>query len=170
MLIVWIILGIVIGYFLGKWRGVDIKYDYTEKTVEQVNKPKKAYKNKEYEDSARIESYEDLAYFAGIRIKSEYLKPKKDIEDKRHKFYGKKLVITGVFHDFYDRNILAEKIWSVGGDIDTSVTEKTNYLIVGENAGPSKMDKALEYGAEIIYEEELVSYFEDYDNFIDRGI
>lgn len=121
----------------------------------------------EYAESTRIDGYEDLARFKSMKIESIFLKPIKDLEDTGNKFFGKKVVITGVFKDFYNRNILAKKLWEVGADIDASVGKNTQFLIIGDDAGPSKIDKANAYGAIIIDQSELADFFEDYDDFIE---
>ena len=73
-------------------------------------------------------------------------------------FYARKVVITGVFD--IDRCVLAQKLKSMGADIDKCVGPKLNYLIVGEDPGPSKICKAEELIASgkdvrIIYKEDL---------------
>ena len=50
---------------------------------------------------------------------------------------------------------LEQKAISVGFNISRSVTKKLDYLCIGETAGPSKLQKAKEQGAEIITYEDL---------------
>lgn len=56
---------------------------------------------------------------------------------------GKTYGITGALTG-YSKRTLTELIESLGGSVD-SVTEKTNYLIVGESPG-SKINRAIKYG------------------------
>tara|TARA_R110002050_G_scaffold208996_1_gene345063 strand:- start:116 stop:631 length:516 start_codon:yes stop_codon:yes gene_type:complete len=161
--------GGLLGFFIASFKNKKSKIDITRDSdaSDTPIKSKKSFENERYEDSARIESYEDIAEFKSKKVKSNYLKPRKDLEDKSHFFYGKKVVVTGVFNDFYDRNILVKKLWEVGADVDSGVAKSTKYLIVGDSAGPKKLDLADELGVTIIYQEELSDYFEDYDDFIE---
>lgn len=76
------------------------------------------------------------------RLKGNILKP--DLEhalDHNNFFYGQKVVISGTYKTWPDRNDLAKIIKALGADIDTGVTLKTNILIIGEDAGPRKIEK-----------------------------
>ena len=55
------------------------------------------------------------------------------------------------------RDEIKEEIQKRGGNATSSVSEKTDVVIVGKSPG-SKYDKALELGIEIWNEEELKSY------------
>lgn len=70
-------------------------------------------------------------------------------------FTGKTIVATGKFMN-YTRNGINEKIMSLGAKAGSSVTGKTDYLIVGEKPG-SKLDKAKQLGVTIISEQEFES-------------
>lgn len=59
--------------------------------------------------------------------------------DSSNPFYNKKVVITGIFD--VERNILAAKLKSLGADIDTALSKLTDYIIIGEDAGPAKLAK-----------------------------
>ena len=59
--------------------------------------------------------------------------------DSSNPFYNKKVVITGIFE--VERNILAAKLKSLGADIDTALSKLTDYIIIGEDAGPAKLAK-----------------------------
>jgi DNA polymerase III subunit epsilon len=50
----------------------------------------------------------------------------------------KKLVITGVLTG-YSRKCLAEFLKNLGADIDTSITKKTDFVIIGASSGPAKL-------------------------------
>lgn len=73
---------------------------------------------------------------------------------KGHLFAGKSFVLTGTLSK-YSRSEAAEFIQERGGHISSSVSKKTDYLIVGESPG-SKFDKAKEFGVAILSEEEFV--------------
>ena len=54
----------------------------------------------------------------------------------------------------YSRNEIKEKLAGLGADISTSVSKKTDYVIVGKDPG-SKYDKAVELNIKILTEEEI---------------
>jgi DNA ligase (NAD+) len=64
---------------------------------------------------------------------------------------GKIFVVSGVFTHF-NRNDLKKSIEDNGGKIASSISSKTNYVIAGENMGPSKLAKAESLGIPIISE------------------
>lgn len=71
-------------------------------------------------------------------------------------FTDKMVVITGTLS--IARNELKKLIMEQGGNVGSSVSKKTDYLIVGENPG-SKFDKANELGISIINEEQFLNLF-----------
>ena len=68
-------------------------------------------------------------------------------------FFAKTVVTTGKFQN-YTREGIQNKLISLGANPASSVTRKTDYLIVGENAG-SKLTKALQLGIRTLTEEEF---------------
>lgn len=74
------------------------------------------------------------------KINKEYLIQDLNVENKDNSFYNKKVVITGVFNKI-SRNDLAHLMQSLGADVNTSISKKTNYVITGMEPGPSKMQK-----------------------------
>ena len=78
--------------------------------------------------------------------------------DPNNPFYDRKVVITGVFN--IERQELANRLKAMGADIDTGVSSKTNYLLIGEEPGPSKLrkfDELIATGKDVrkIYQEDL---------------
>jgi DNA ligase (NAD+) len=65
---------------------------------------------------------------------------------------GKTFVITGTLS--IDRDVMKERIESLGGKVSGSVSAKTSYVLAGEGGG-SKRDKAEKLGVKVIDEEEL---------------
>ncbi len=98
---------------------------------------------------------EEIITFKKNKIDSNFLKPKKDADDT-NMFYNKKVVITGNFDFFKDRNDLAKILYDSGADIDMVVSQKTNYLISGKDSGWKKLEKAKEFGIMIFNEEEIL--------------
>src|SRR5690554_4009156 len=96
------------------------------------------------------------------KISRKYLYPQKDLADTSNYFYGKKVVITGRFDNFPYRNEMAMMLWEIGADVDTAVSDRTDILIIGNNAGWSKQEKVLEMQTECIDEDIFLRYFPDY--------
>lgn len=71
------------------------------------------------------------------------------------KLDGKHFVITGTLKSM-DREMAAEKIRSLGGTFQSSVGNETNYLVVGENVGASKLAKASKLGVKQITEAQFL--------------
>ncbi|HBF38455.1 MAG TPA: exonuclease [Firmicutes bacterium] len=98
------------------------------------------------------------------RIKGELLKPNLEDAKPDSAFYGKKVVFTGILFSI-GREEAARIVRSLGADIDSGVTPKTNYVIVGSDPGPSKMRKIVKYNQEgslisIIREAEFLKMIE----------
>ncbi len=54
------------------------------------------------------------------------------------------------------RNDLKKLIEDNGGKVSSSISSKTNYLVAGENMGPSKLAKAEQLGTKILSEDEFL--------------
>jgi DNA ligase (NAD+) len=67
---------------------------------------------------------------------------------------GKTFVVSGVFKN-YERDQITDTITAHGGKVLSSVSGKLNYLVAGDNMGPSKREKAQKLGVTIISEEEF---------------
>lgn len=78
------------------------------------------------------------------------------IEDAR--FAGMTFVLTGAL-TMFTRDEASEKIELFGGKVSGSVSKKTTYVVVGENAG-SKERKAKELGIHILSEEDFLKMIE----------
>ena len=84
---------------------------------------------------------------AGVNFEST-----KQVTDNR--FQGMTFVLTGALSKF-TREEATEQIESFGGKASGSVSKKTSYVVVGENAG-SKEKKAKELGIPILTEDEFL--------------
>lgn len=96
------------------------------------------------------------------KIDSNLLKPNLELANKEHLFYNKKIVFTGDLKAI-TRQVAAAKVQELGGDINTAVSKKTNIVIMGEKAGPSKLAKIFEYNSQgceikIMEEDEFLAY------------
>ena len=87
---------------------------------------------------------------SGLSMESTAKEPEKESEVLGNKSF----VISGVFKN-YERDQLQEIIIKNGGRILSSVSGKLDYLLAGDNMGPSKREKAEKLGVKIISEEEF---------------
>lgn len=62
------------------------------------------------------------------------------IDNKKTVFYGKSVVITGVF-ETYERIQIADAVQILGGVVKSSISKNTDILICGNNCGPAKLAK-----------------------------
>ena len=72
-----------------------------------------------------------------------------------NKLEGKSFIISGVFEK-YSRDELKDLIEANGGKILSSISAKLNYLVAGDNMGPSKLEKAVKLEIPIISDQDLV--------------
>ena len=70
------------------------------------------------------------------------------------KLKGKIFVVSGVF-EIYSRDELKKAIEDNGGKVGSSISSKTDYVIAGENMGPSKLEKAKQLNIPIITENDF---------------
>ena len=77
----------------------------------------------------------------------KFLKCREDLADKSHVLCGKKVVFTGDLNSL-SREEAWRMAWEIGADINTSISPKINYVIVGNNAGHSKLEKIIDLLAE----------------------
>ena len=125
-----------------------------------------------------LAKYEDIERMYGVAVKTahaifDWLRDKKNIElicdlqkagvkilpykspVKANKLEGKSFVVTGTLPTL-SRDEAHKKVVQYGGNVHTSITSKTNYLITGENPG-SKLEKAKRFGTKIISEKEFLA-------------
>jgi DNA ligase (NAD+) len=75
---------------------------------------------------------------------------------------GKTFVLTGTLHTM-TREEGTAAIERLGGKVSGSVSRKTSYLVVGEDAG-SKLDKAKQLGVPLLTEEEFKAFILEHGN------
>jgi DNA polymerase III subunit epsilon len=127
-----------------------LKNEINFEKIEQ-SKLNKEQKNKKYKTSYPTQH------------DSEVLIP--DFENavnKTNPFYMKKVVISG-FLD-HDKLNISNELKKFGADIDTAVGKNTNFLILGDTPGPSKIEKMLKNISD--GKEAKIIYFKDYIKLI----
>ena len=96
------------------------------------------------------------------RLKSNGLQlaiSEEELAGQTDKLNGNTFVISGVFEKV-SRSDLKKMIEANGGKVTGSISAKTNYLVAGENMGPSKLAKAEKLGTYIISEDEFLAMVE----------
>ncbi|MCK9393552.1 MAG: NAD-dependent DNA ligase LigA [Candidatus Paceibacterota bacterium] len=127
-------------------------------------------KNSTYED---MENIKDIGPIVGSSI-IEWFKNKNNLdflnkmkergvwfeieEKKSNKLLGLKFVLTGTLSSL-KREEAESRIIEEGGEFSTSVSSKTDYVIIGENPG-SKYDKAKNLGVKILEEKDFLKLLE----------
>ena len=87
----------------------------------------------------------------GLQLEVEEI----EVSKKSDILLGKKILVSGVFSSF-SRDELKKEIEEHSGINVSSLSSKTDYLIAGENMGPSKKTKAEKLGTTILTEEEFI--------------
>jgi DNA ligase (NAD+) len=87
---------------------------------------------------------------AGLNLESTSKEPEKDSDVLSNKSF----VISGVFEN-YERDQLQEIILRNGGRVLSAVSGKLDYLLAGDNMGPSKREKAEKLGVKIISDKDF---------------
>ena len=87
------------------------------------------------------------------KLKSFGVQLESDVEDVlvSEKLKGKTFVVSGVF-EIYSRDELKKSIEDNGGKVGSSISSKTDFVIAGDNMGPSKLEKANQLKIAIISE------------------
>jgi DNA ligase (NAD+) len=98
-------------------------------------------------DKKNREEIKDLIH-VGVHVKSEQLKV------VNPKIAGKSFVITGSL-EALTRESAQQKIRDAGGNVSSSVSKETDFVIVGAEPG-SKYDKAKKLGVKIIHEKDFL--------------
>lgn len=106
-----------------------------------------------------------IAYFSNLanldlidKLKSHGLQFVVDESEEilaSNKLEGLSMVVSGVFVE-YSRDGIKEAIVSNGGKVVGSISSKTDYVVAGENMGPSKLEKAEKLGIQILSEQNFI--------------
>ena len=102
--------------------------------------------------------------FSGKIVQHDTLQPlsEDEVENKDTIFFERRVVLTGDLQHFSSRQEISEILRKLGADINTSISKRTEIVVVGDKPGPSKMEKIAtlqSQGVEIkvINEQELLA-------------
>jgi DNA ligase (NAD+) len=102
-----------------------------------------------FKEKSNLREVERLSK-AGLQMQADLKEP-----EKVSNVLGEKsFVISGTFQN-YERDQLKDIILANGGRVLSGVSGKLDYLLAGENMGPSKLEKAQKLGVTIISIEEF---------------
>lgn len=73
-------------------------------------------------------------------ISADFLTQNLDGAPPENPFYDKKVVFTGDLQE-WDRPTVCYLLQKLGADVNTSISGRTNIVVIGKGAGPSKMEK-----------------------------
>lgn len=103
-----------------------------------------------------FENAENLAMVERLRTAGlQFALDEKILSEKTELLKGSTVVISGTFS--ISRDELKKLIEKNGGKNTSSISKNTTFIIVGENMGPSKKEKAEKLGVEMISEEEFMN-------------
>lgn len=131
-----------------KREGVDVSTPSTMKKSEMRDARKHGHTQVQAKHKERLEEH-DVIYRGSV-------------------FYNKHVVRTGTFESFPNRSDLDEVLCECGAAVQNGLSSKTDILIVGTDAGPSKIKKANELLAkgslkQIMSEQELMQELKKYN-------
>ena len=86
--------------------------------------------------------------------------PQEETEGATDRLAGKSFVISGVFHK-HSRDEYKALIERNGGKNVGSISKKTDYVLAGDNMGPSKREKAAALGIPVIDEDTFLAMLAD---------
>ena len=107
-----------------------------------------------------FKNYDNLRIIDKLNKAGVQLEIQEDFNQQfENKLNGQTFVISGTFEK-HSRDELKELIVKFGGKNTGSISSKTNYLLAGENIGPSKLDKVKKLNIPVISEDEFIQMIE----------
>jgi DNA ligase (NAD+) len=103
-----------------------------------------------FKDEDNLKLIEDLKQ-AGLQFTAQ----DEDKPQLSNKLEGKTFLVSGTFANF-ERDEIKDVIEAHGGKVLSGVSGKLNYLIAGDNAGGSKLEKAEKLGVQVISENQFL--------------
>lgn len=107
-----------------------------------------------------FENEENRAIIERLRLRGVQMEVVEKVNpNATTKFLGKTFVVSGVFEQF-SRDDLKKAIEDNGGKVGSSISSKTDYVVAGDNMGPSKLEKATKLGVAIVSEQDFINMLE----------
>lgn len=107
-----------------------------------------------------FENEENRAIIERLRLRGVQLEIVEKVNpNATTKFLGKTFVVSGVFEQF-SRDDLKRAIEDNGGKVGNSISSKTDFVVAGDNMGPSKLEKATKLGVAIVSEQDFINMLE----------
>ena len=129
-----------------KMRKLEEEENWEREAAEEVRKVEKGETERQ-----KRESYARFLNRGGARAPGS----KKVPEGSPGCLTGLVFVLTGVFESL-EREEMSDLVKKLGAKVVTTVSRRTSYLVVGEQAGPSKMQKAKMFKTKQISEDQLL--------------
>ena len=98
---------------------------------------------------------EHMAIIERLRDSGVQLEQHTSLQPKSDILNGASMVVSGTFK-YHSRDEYKLLIEQHGGKILAAVSAKTNYILAGDNMGPSKLEKANKLGVKLLTEEEFL--------------
>ena len=94
------------------------------------------------------------------KLKDAGVRPRENARESAAVLSGKSFVFTGTLHRF-TRDTAKAMVTSLGGNVSSSVTKKTDYVVTGESPG-SKYAKAQKLSIPVLNENEFLALIAEY--------
>ncbi len=107
-----------------------------------------------------FENQENIRIIERLKLYGVQLESGEESAMVSDKLKGKIFVVSGVF-ELFSRDELKKAIEDNGGKVGSSISSKTDYVIAGDNMGPSKLDKANQLKIPIISEVDFKNMIHD---------
>jgi DNA ligase (NAD+) len=133
------------------FKSIDAIIKADEKAIEEVPDigPSISQSIKKFFSNKKNLEMVELLNKEGLQFKSKHSAGKTS-----NKLEGKTFVLTGSLAKF-TRDEAKDRISELGGNVTSSVSKKTDYVVAGESPG-SKLEKARKFGVEILNEESFI--------------
>ena len=107
-----------------------------------------------------FENQENIRIIERLKLYGVQLESGEESAMVSDKLKGKIFVVSGVF-ELFSRDELKKAIEDNGGKVGSSISSKTDYVIAGDNMGPSKLEKANQLKIPIISEIDFKNMIND---------
>ena len=107
-----------------------------------------------------FENQENIRIIERLKLYGVQLESGEESAMVSDKLIGKIFVVSGVF-ELFSRDELKKAIEDNGGKVGSSISSKTDYVIAGDNMGPSKLEKANQLKIPIISEVDFKNMIHD---------